>query len=118
MVTPKSRPVYVVIHGHFYQPPREDPWLGRIPLHTTAYPFRDWNERINAECYRANCASRVLNEKGRILEIVNNFEYLSFNVGPTLFQWLEKNDRATYQNIISAEKKSRKFNNGVSNAVA
>ncbi len=79
---------HLVIHGHFYQPPRENPWTGEIERQESAAPFHDWNARIVAECYEPNARSRVLDGGGRILDIVNNYERLSFNVGPTLFSWL------------------------------
>ena len=63
---------YLCIHGHFYQPPRENPWLEAIELQDSAYPYHDWNERITAECYAPNMASRILDAEGRITEIVNN----------------------------------------------
>ncbi len=109
---------YVIIHGHFYQPPRENPWTGEIERQDSAYPFNDWNERIAAECYTPNTASRVLNEKNLINDIINNYEYFSFNFGPTLLQWLEKHAQDTYQKIIEADKKSVDKNNGHGNAMA
>jgi len=81
-------PIQLVIHGHFYQPPRENPWTGSIERQESAAPFHDWNARIAAECYEPNGRSRVLDEAGRILDIVNNYEQLSFNVGPTLLAWM------------------------------
>jgi alpha-amylase/alpha-mannosidase (GH57 family) len=80
--------IHLVIHGHFYQPPRENPWTGQIERQESAAPFHDWNTRITEQCYRPNASSRVLDEHGRIQDIVNNFERMSFNVGPTLFAWL------------------------------
>ena len=80
--------IHVVIHGHFYQPPRENPWTGRIERQESAAPFHDWNARITDECYRPNASSRVLDENGHIQDIVNNYERISFNVGPTLLSWL------------------------------
>ena len=82
----------VIIHGHFYQPPREDPWFdvgGREP---SAAPYHDWNERITAECYRPNARARILDEKDRIIDIANNYSRISFNFGPTLLSWLERHD--------------------------
>ena len=76
---------FVIIHGHFYQPPRENPWLDLIERQRTALPFHDWNERITAECYLPNTVSRILNSDGEIEAIANNFEHMSFNIGPTLF---------------------------------
>ncbi len=75
---------YVCIHGHFYQPPRENPWLEEIELQDSAYPYHDWNEKIDAECYAPNSASRLLDGEGRIIEIVSNYSRMSFNFGPTL----------------------------------
>ena len=81
---------YVCIHGHFYQPPRENPWLEAIELQDSAYPYHDWNERITAECYAPNAFSRVLSGDGRIEKIVNNYARISFNFGPTLLSWMEE----------------------------
>ncbi len=109
---------YLVIHGHFYQPPREDPWTGEIERQDSAYPFHDWNERINSECYTSNAFSRVLDEFGRIERVVNNYEYISFNFGPTLLYWMEKHSPETYKKIIEADEKSRDRNEGHGNAIA
>ena len=98
--------VYLCIHGHFYQPPRENPDLNTIERQPSAEPFHDWNERILHECYRPNAFARVLNEKGEILRIVNNYEYISFNIGPTLMSWLERQDLQTYQRIVDADRRS------------
>ena len=78
------------MHGHFYQPPRENPWTEEVPVEPSAAPFHDWNERITAECYRPNGWARVVEEHGRVAGIVDNYEYLSFNFGPTLLSWLER----------------------------
>src|SRR5512142_141427 len=80
--------IHLVIHGHFYQPPRENPWTGRIERQPSAAPSHDWNARIAAECYAPNARSRVLDDRGRIRDIVNNYARLSFNFGPTLLAWL------------------------------
>ena len=80
---------YICIHGHFYQPPREHAWLETIEVQKSARPWHDWNERINFECYAPNRAARILDEAQRISKIVNNYERISFNFGPTLLQWLE-----------------------------
>ena len=92
---------HIIVHGHFYQPPREDPWTGRIPRQPGAAPYHDWNARIHAECYRANAFARIHGADGRIVRIVNNFERMSFNVGPTLFGWIERHDPATYARILA-----------------
>ncbi len=113
-----EKDVYVVIHGHFYQPPRENPWLDVIEKQSSALPFHDWNERIAAECYTPNTVSRLLDPAGRIDSIVNNFEFLNFNVGPTLLAWLEKHAPRTYQRILDADRRSRDRNNGHGGAMA
>src|SRR5204862_6625645 len=82
---------FVCIHGHFYQPPREDPWTGRVEKQESAAPYHDWNRRITAECYGPNTAARILDPAGRIEEIVDNFSRISFDAGPTLLSWLEEN---------------------------
>ncbi|MBI5816576.1 MAG: DUF3536 domain-containing protein [Nitrospinae bacterium] len=109
---------YVCVHGHFYQPPRENPWLEMIEVQDSASPYHDWNERINRECYAPNTVSRILNGGGRLKEIVNNFEKISFNVGPTLFGWLEKRDPLTYGRIIAADKASAHRRGGHGSALA
>ncbi len=114
-VQPDSR---LVIHGHFYQPPRENPWTDEVPVETSAGPYHDWNERIAAESYRPNTASRVLDGFGRIQSIVNNFEHLSFNVGPTLFAWLERHHPEVYLRILMADAASARARNGHGNAIA
>src|SRR3954466_14039608 len=81
---------WVCIHGHFYQPPRENPWLEAVELQPSAAPFHDWNERITAECYAPNATARILGRDNRIARIVNNYEAMSFNFGPTLLSWLER----------------------------
>ena len=81
---------FLCIHGHFYQPPRENAWLEEIEIQDSAYPFHDWNERVTAECYEPNAASRILKDDDRIIDIVNNYASISFNFGPTLLYWMEK----------------------------
>jgi alpha-amylase/alpha-mannosidase (GH57 family) len=108
---------FVAIHGHFYQPPRENPWLEIIETEESAHPFHDWNERIALECYRPNAHARILDGKSKILEIVNNYSSISFNFGPTLLPWLEKHFPSVYQQIVDADKESlRRFGHG--NAIA
>ena len=109
---------YFCAHGHFYQPPRENPWLETIEVQDSAAPYHDWNERINRECYAPNTVSRALDEKGRIRKIVNNFKNISFNIGPTLFSWLENNDPLTYDRILVADRLSVNKRGGHGNAIA
>ncbi len=113
-----AKGVYVTVHGHFYQPPRENPYLDAIERQPSASPFHDWNERIHHECYRPNAFARVLNDQGELVGIVNNYEYLSFNIGPTLMSWLERNDVEVYQRILEADRKSCARLNGHGNAIA
>src|SRR5688572_1094222 len=96
----------VVIHGHFYQPPRENPWLEEIEREASAAPHHDWNARIEQECYRTVVAARVLAPDGRISRIVNTLEYISFNFGPTLLEWLERAAPDTYARVLDADRKS------------
>jgi alpha-amylase/alpha-mannosidase (GH57 family) len=114
----KATGIYVTVHGHFYQPPRENPYLDTIERQPSAHPFHDWNERIHHECYRPNAFARLLNEKGEVVGIVNNFEYLSFNIGATLMSWLQNHDVEVYQKIIEADRKSCDRLNGHGNAIA
>lgn len=109
---------FVCIHGHFYQPPRENPWLEEIELQDSAYPYRDWNERITFECYAPNAASRVLDEKGYITQIINNYAQISFNFGPTLFSWLERYQPEVYRTILEADRLSRERFSGHGSAIA
>lgn len=109
---------YVCIHGHFYQPPRENPWLEDIEIQDSAFPYHDWNERITAECYAPNFAARNLDSDGRILNIVSNYSRISFNFGPTLLSWLEKNSPETYQSILDADRQSIEWRSGHGNAIA
>ncbi len=92
----------LVIHGHFYQPPREDPWTGEVPEQPDAAPFHDWNERITAECYGPNTTVGVTGDDGQSF-VVNSFEHLSFNVGPTLLSWLEAHHPIVYERILKAD---------------
>ncbi|MBW4616273.1 MAG: DUF3536 domain-containing protein [Desmonostoc vinosum HA7617-LM4] len=114
----KATGVYVTVHGHFYQPPRENPYLDAIERQPSAAPFHDWNERIHWECYRPNAFARVLNDRGEVKGIVNNYEYFSFNIGPTLMSWLERYDVEVYQRILEADVKSAQRLHGHGNAIA
>jgi alpha-amylase/alpha-mannosidase (GH57 family) len=109
---------YICIHGHFYQPPRENPWLEAIELQDSAYPYHDWNERLTAECYAHNAASRILSGDGRILKIPNNYARISFNFGPTLLAWLADKSPELYENIIAADRMSRETFSGHGSAMA
>ncbi len=109
---------YVCIHGHFYQPPRENPWLNEVEMQDSAYPYHDWNHRITAECYARNSASRFVDHEGRILQIINNYSRMSFNFGPTLLEWMEKNSRDVYEAILQADKESQKRFHGHGSAIA
>jgi alpha-amylase/alpha-mannosidase (GH57 family) len=109
---------YICIHGHFYQPPRENPWLEVIELQDSAYPYHDWNERISAECYTPNATARILDGEGRIEKIVNNYAKISFNFGPTLLSWMEEKDPETYQAVLAADQQSRKNFSGHGSALA
>jgi alpha-amylase/alpha-mannosidase (GH57 family) len=115
---PRTTAPYVVLHGHFYQPPREDPWLNRIERQPSAHPFHDWNERILTECYRPNAFARILDEQGQVVRIVNNYEFMSFNFGPTLLAWLEEHDVEVYQRILAADRLSAERLEGKGNAIA
>ncbi|VEP18049.1 Glycoside hydrolase family 57 [Hyella patelloides LEGE 07179] len=114
----QAQGVYVTIHGHYYQPPRENPYLNAIERQPSAQPYHNWNERIHHECYRPNAFARVLNDRQQVIGIVNNFEYLSFNIGATLMSWLEKYDLEVYQRIIEGDRKSQARLNGHGNAIA
>jgi alpha-amylase/alpha-mannosidase (GH57 family) len=109
---------YICIHAHFYQPPRENPWLETIEYQPSAYPYHDWNQRITAECYQPNGVARILDEQGRIEQIVNNYSKLSFNFGPTLLSWLSEEDPAAYRSIIEADRESRDRFSGHGSAIA
>ena len=109
---------YICIHGHFYQPPRENPWLEAVEVQDSAYPYHDWNERITAECYAPNRASRILDSHARIERIVNNYSKMSFNFGPTLLAWMEKADPQTYEAVLEADRESQKSFSGHGSALA
>lgn len=96
----------IVVHGHFYQPPREDPWTGLVPEQPSAAPFHDWNERITHECYAAATKARLLGEDGSVAQQMNVLESMSFNFGPTLLEWLEPNAPETYAAILEADRVS------------
>src|SRR5262249_10835674 len=109
---------WVCIHGHFYQPPRENPWLEAIEPQPSAHPYRDWNERITAECYRPNAAARVVDNSNHIIGIVDNYERMSFEVGPTLLSWLEEHARDVHAGLIAADRASAQRFDGHGSAIA
>jgi alpha-amylase/alpha-mannosidase (GH57 family) len=109
---------YVCIHGHFYQPPRENPYLEAIELQDSAYPYHDWNERITADCYAPNAASRILDAENRILKILNNYAQISFNFGPTVLSWMKEQSPRVYEAILDADQQSSKRYGGHGSAIA
>ena len=109
---------FICIHGHFYQPPRENPWLEAVETQDSAHPYHDWNERITAECYGQNASSRILDARDRITKIVNNYASISFNFGPTLLSWLEQREPETYAAILDADRMSRERFGGHGSAIA
>jgi hypothetical protein len=108
----------VVIHGHFYQPPREDPFLDEVEAEPSAAPFHDWNQRIERECYRAVVAARITAGDGRIVRLVNTLESISFDFGPTLLEWMEREAHSTYEAILAADQESARRLGGHGNAIA
>jgi len=94
------------VHGHFYQPPRENPWLEAVEVEDSARPYHDWNARVTAECYAPNGASRVLDAERRILRIRNNYRRMSFNIGPTLAAWMEREAPEAYARIVDADRET------------
>ncbi|MEP6864415.1 MAG: glycoside hydrolase, partial [Deltaproteobacteria bacterium] len=109
---------WVCIHGHFYQPPRENPWLEGIEPQPSAHPYRDWNERITAECYRPNLAARVVDNHNQIIRIVDNYQRMSFNVGPTLMSWLELHAADVHTALVEADAASQLRFSGHGSAMA
>ncbi|PLY07434.1 MAG: glycoside hydrolase [Desulfuromonas sp.] len=109
---------HICLHGHFYQPPRENPWLEEIEQQDSAYPAHDWNERISRECYEPNRAARILDDEERITHIINNYARMSFNVGPTLLSWMERHQPQTYAGILAADSESQRRFNGHGAAIA
>ena len=114
--TPPQR--YLCVHGHFYQPPRENPWLETVELQESAAPYHDWNERITSECYAPNGASRIQNKQNQITRILNNYSRISFNFGPTLLSWLQDFAPRTYRMIQEADRASADRYSGHGSALA
>ena len=105
-------PRYLCIHGHFYQPPRENPWLGVVEVQDSAAPFHDWNERITHECYAPNTRARLLDGEGQIINLLNNYAWISFNFGPTLLQWMAETAPEALQGIVEADRLSQERRRG------
>ncbi len=113
-----ARRRFVCVHGHFYQPPRENPWLETVEVQDSAAPYHDWNDRVTAECYAPNGASRIVDVNNEIIRIVNNYARMSFNFGPTLLSWLQDNAPRTYRMILDADKTSLQRYSGHGSAMA
>jgi alpha-amylase/alpha-mannosidase (GH57 family) len=109
---------FICVHGHFYQPPRENPWLEAVEMQDSAAPYHDWNERITFECYAPNARARLLDGEGRIERIVSNYSRMSFNFGPTVLSWMKDFQPEIHQAIIEADKKSRERFSGHGSALA
>ena len=109
---------YLCIHGHFYQPPRENAWLEEIEIQDSAAPYHDWNSRICAECYAPNALARVLDGNKDLIDLTNNYSRISFNFGPTLLSWMEKEEPQVYQAVQEADRISRKRFGGHGSAIA
>lgn len=109
---------HICLHAHFYQPPRENPWTGEVERHPSAYPFSNWNERIAEESYIPNSRVPILDQKGDIAEYINNYEYISFNFGPTLFSWIEKERPKLHERIVEADRGGRRRFSGHGGAIA
>ena len=116
--TPPPATRFVCVHGHFYQPPRENPWLETVEVQESAAPYHDWNDRITAECYAPNGASRIQNKADQIVRIVNNYARMSFNFGPTLLSWLHGKTPRAYQTILDADRASATRYGGHGSALA
>src|ERR1700730_13161934 len=111
-----DEPHYIILHGHFYQPPRQSPWTGLISNEPSAAPFPNWNERILSECYNANAHAHTMD--GRVVFVRNNYESLDFNIGPTLHTWLQAHGKAADRAIRRANDASLKAPAGHGNAIA
>ncbi len=109
---------YICIHGHFYQPPRENPWLEEVEFQESAHPYHDWNTRITAECYAPNAVSRIMDLQGKIIGVICNYSKISFNFGPTLLYWLALHEPEVYESILSADKQSMENFSGHGSAIA
>jgi alpha-amylase/alpha-mannosidase (GH57 family) len=108
----------ICIHGHFYQPPRENPWLEEVEVEESAHPYHDWNAKITAECYAPNSSSRIMDPQGKIIGLVSNYSKISFDFGPTLLYWLDRHEPELYQSILDADKESINTCSGHGSAMA
>ena len=115
---PEETARFLCVHGHFYQPPRENPWLETVEVQDSAAPYHDWNDRITAECYAPNGASRITNVENEIIRIMNNYARMSYNFGPTLLSWLNDKAPRTYRMILDADKTSAQRYGGHGSAIA
>ena len=111
-------PRYLCIHGHFYQPPRENPWLDVVEVQDSAAPYHDWNERITRECYAPNTRARLLDAQGKIINLLNNYAWMSFNFGPTLLSWMADCAPDVLRGIVEADRVSCARRGGHGNALA
>src|SRR5579863_2993336 len=111
-----DEPRYIILHGHFYQPPRQNPWTGLTASEASAAPFANWNERILSECYAANARAHTMD--GSVVRIRNNYELINFDFGPTLMQWLARHGKSAYRWVLRADIQSQSENGGHGNALA
>ena len=109
---------FVCIHGHFYQPPRENPWTGKIDFQPSASPFHDWNQRITSECYAPNASAKVLGPSGAVGETIDNYSLISFDFGPTLLSWMKEKALTTYLDVLKADRMSAAWFSGHGSAMA
>jgi len=109
---------FLCIHAHFYQPPRENPWLEEIEIQDSAYPYHDWNERVTAECYATNLTARIQDSSNQITRIVNNYAQISFNFGPTLLSWAKVHAPDVYEGVLEADRLSAKRFSGHGSAIS
>ena len=109
---------FICIHGHFYQPPRENPWLNEVEVQDSSYPYHDWNEKVTAECYARNAAARILDNNRRIVDIINNYSKISFDFGPTLLSWMQHKDPEIYAAVLEADRLSQQYFSGHGSAMA
>src|SRR5438132_3308586 len=111
-------PRYICIHGHFYQPPRENPWLEAVEVQDSAVPYHDWNERITRECYGPNSRARLLDAEGKIIGVLNNYAWMSYNFGPTLLSWMAEAAPDVVKGIVEGDRLSQERRSGHGNALA